>query len=191
MTDPSHDAGSHPGQALEKLEIERKFLLRAVPEIPESLRQLVTRHRIEQGYLGMATATLAEDQQIFTAGRVRRITHPDGRIECIHTVKTGLGLIRVERETPLTANEFECVWPSTEGRRIQKVRWRCPVGESVWEIDIFDGLELVLAEVELPHVEARVEPPEWIRAVMVREVTDDPRFTNYQIACTGGVQGGH
>ncbi|MEO8501635.1 MAG: adenylate cyclase, partial [Vicinamibacteria bacterium] len=45
-----------------------------------------------------------------------------------------------------------------------------------WEIDVFHGENegLVIAEVELPSAEAKVELPNWVG----REVSDDPRYFN-------------
>jgi CYTH domain-containing protein len=125
-------------------EIERVFLLRGMPvPMPEGVPL-----RIEQGYLPPSAGDALE-------GRVRRITHVDGRTEHVHTVKRGSGLVREEHERPMAADEFAREWPRTEGRRIAKVRTKVRVGDRTWEIDRFDGLPVVLAECELPSVEDR------------------------------------
>jgi CYTH domain-containing protein len=58
-----------------------------------------------------------------------------------------------------------------------------PEGGVAWEIDEFlDRDGLWLAEVELETVDQVVQPPEWLREVIEREVTDDPTYTNYALA---------
>ena len=47
--------------------------------------------------------------------------------------------------------------------------------------------DLVLAEVELSSASERPALPDWLAPHVVREVTDDPRFTNLALAESGGV----
>ncbi len=159
------------------LEIERTFLLRAMPEIPSE----AVRWRIEQGY--MAGDGMEE-------GRLRRVDAADGSSTFTHTIKRGTGLVREEHERRIDAAEFSRLWPLTEGRRLRKIRHRVERGPVTWEIDEFIGLPpiegraLVMAEVEIPagmQPEA-VDIPPWIRAVLVREVTEEPRFRNFSLA---------
>jgi CYTH domain-containing protein len=163
------------------MEIERVFLLDRLPDLPPTAEPL----RIEQGYLpdpepGDAVGAVLE-------GRLRRVTRADGRIECVHTVKRGLGRVREETERSIDAADFERDWPLTEGRRLSKTRYRVPDGDFVWEIDDFDQLDLVIAEVELDHADRHVEPPGWLAPRVRREVTEDPRFRNFNLArCVAG-----
>jgi CYTH domain-containing protein len=39
-----------------------------------------------------------------------------------------------------------------------------------------------LAEIELERVDHDVPVPDWLRPAIVREVTDEPRFTNHALA---------
>jgi CYTH domain-containing protein len=88
----------------------------------------------------------------------------------------------VEVELPLDPARFDELWPLTEGRRIEKVRHRVPVGDDIVELDRYRGAHdgLVVAEVEFADVKgaAAFEPPPWFGA----EVTDDPRFKNKELA---------
>jgi len=153
-------------------EIERVWLLSACPQIPHGAE----RWQIEQGYLDAASGS---------EGRVRAITHPDGRREFVHTVKSGEGLVREESERAITPEEFDRLWPATVGRRIRKVRHRVREGAFVWEVDEFLDWPLAMAEVELPDAATEVTPPAWLRAVMGREVTNDPRYRNSALAFKG------
>lgn len=102
------------------------------------------------------------------------------------TIKHGQGLRRTEVELPLSAEDFEALWPLTEGRRIEKVRYRLPTGgvETI-ELDVYHGAlaGLFTAEVEFESEEAsRVyESP----AYFGREVTDEPAYRNASLARHG------
>ena len=149
-------------------EIERKYLLRSVPR-------------------GVASHPCIEIDQGYIPGkrvreRVRRIR--DGSsVRYVRTVKLGSGLQRFEFEDDTTEAFFSAVWPLTEGRRVRKRRYRVPSDGAVWEVDEFlDRDDLVLAEIELTSVGQVVEMPPEIAAVLVRDVTDDPSFTNFELA---------
>ncbi len=145
------------------LEIERRFL---VTEAPADLAPTATL-AIEQGYVSIDPVV-----------RLRRV----GDDTFFLTMKRGLGAVREERETPLTAAQFATFWPLTAGRRLQKIRRRIPWGEFVIEFDTFAAPHegLLIAEVEFPDAETmgRFTPPAWFG----REVTDDPAYTNARLA---------
>jgi len=148
-------------------EVERKFLLTGLPPLDRAGDPV----EIEQGYL-------PGDRLI---ERLRRIESPDA-VELVRTVKEGTGLTRLEVEEPVTPRVFDQFWPLTEGRRLRKRRYRVPEGDLVWEIDQFLDRDLVLAEVELPGQGREVAIPGWLRPLVVREVTEDPAYSNAQLA---------
>lgn len=151
------------------MEIERKFL---VPAPPDDL----DRHPhgpVVQGYLAI--------QADGTEVRIRR--REDGPVL---TVKSGGSLARVEEEVALDDGAFDRLWPLTEGRRVEKVRYLVPAEKGlIIELDVYDGdLDgLMVAEVEFDS-EADAEaftPPAWFG----REVTSDARFKNQRLAVDG------
>jgi CHAD domain-containing protein/CYTH domain-containing protein len=160
------------------LEIERKYLLRALP------RQLrgAAADEIDQGWL--PGERLRE--------RVRRVREPgpaggvsDGdaaRERYFRTVKLGSGVSRVEVEEACTRELFDALWPLTRERRVRKRRYRVREGALVWEVDEFTDRPLVLAEVELPAADAAAEPPAWLAPYVVREVTDEGTYVNANLA---------
>ena len=162
-------------------EIERKYHLQRVPAILFGRRG----QHLRQGYLSADS----NDARDAVFGRVRATGQPDGSESYTHTVKSGTGLVREERERSLTREEFEELWPQTTGRRIEKHRHRIAAAcvGLVWQVDIFVDRPLVLAEIELTHAEQPVSWPRWLRQVGAREVTDDERFTNAAIAVMRGV----
>jgi len=173
-----------PNVPEEPVEIERKFLLRERPQIPNGAEIL----EIEQGYLPPPSDAdaggAAEEEHV--EGRLRRAVHADGTEQLIHTIKRGHGTKRTEIERLLTPADFQRYWPATAGRRLSKRRYRVtdPDGrmDLVWEIDEFTDRDLWLAEVELPSEETQIVFPAWLRGSVVREVTDEARFTNYALA---------
>jgi CYTH domain-containing protein len=159
------------------LEIERVWVLRGAPAIPMGAEVW----RIEQGYLPEHGA----DDPGFAEGRLRRITHPDGRVDRLHTVKRGAGLVRTETERVIGESEFDAQWPRTEGRRVRKLRHRVRAGARVWEIDEFLDWPLWMAEVELPDADAEAPVPTWLQPALGPEVTQDPRWRNFALAMHG------
>lgn len=160
-------------------EIERVYLLDRLPELPPE----AAAWRIEQGYLPDPPAEAAEGE--YFEGRVRRKVSPAGEESFVHTIKRGRGLVREETERDLPADEFASSWARTEGRRICKTRYKVPVGELTWEIDAFDDLPLVMAEVELEAEDQAVSLPDWLAPRVLRELTEDARYRNYALATEG------
>lgn len=150
-------------------EIERKYLLRALPAGIDSRLSA----EIDQGYL--PGDRIRE--------RIRRIRDASGGSpRYVRTIKAGAGIERLEFEEDTTEAFFNTVWPLTEGRRVRKRRYRARLAGADWEIDEFLDRTLALAEIELTRADQPVEIPAAIAAVLVREVTDEPSFTNYQLA---------
>ena len=148
-------------------EIERKYLLSA---LPPRVRE-VTPAEIDQGWL--PGVQLRE--------RLRRMRGAGGE-RFYRTVKVGRGVSRIELDEETTSELWHALWPHTVARRIAKRRYPVPDGALTWEIDEFVDRNLVLAEIELPHPDATPPLPDWLAPYVVREVTDEPGFTNFELA---------
>ncbi|MGI9013076.1 MAG: hypothetical protein ACR2GY_02380 [Phycisphaerales bacterium] len=154
-------------------EIERVWLLRSLPVLPARAVPL----RIEQGYFPR------RDRPRDMRGRLRRTIRPDGGVVYHHTIKRGKGLVRREYERAISREIFEEFWSRTRKLRVSKIRHEVREGALVWQVDVFDEPRgLVLAEVELPTPETHVTPPTWLADYVVREVTEDSRYTSRAIA---------
>ena len=146
-------------------EIERKFLVdESHPELARILACEPT--RIRQGYLK------SDDRGVV---RVR--------------VKGARGFVTIKGPTRgITRDEFEYEIPLADAEAmldgmcqaiISKSRFTALLPEGLLvEIDVFDHLALVLAEVELPDENAVFTQPEWFTA----EVSHDPAYFNNAIA---------
>jgi adenylate cyclase len=146
-------------------EIERKFLVR---KLPADLTKYPSAE-IEQGYL----VSMDDGLQV-------RLRKTGERFWL--TYKRGSGNVREEREVELTAEQFEMLWPATEGKRLVKTRYEIPFGQLTVEIDLYHDRHegLVVAEVEFDEEQAakNFQPPDWLGD----DVTGDPRYSNQLLA---------
>ena len=151
-------------------EIERKFLanLSLLEGSPDDYEYTA----IRQGYL-----VIGDD------GSEARLRDKAGKYTL--TVKTKGDLVRGEWETEVDESQFEILWPATEGKRVEKTRFKIPYGEHVIELDIYEGQldGLVTAEIEFESMQAAQQfvPPEWLS----KDVTQESSFKNQNLACEG------
>lgn len=145
------------------MEIERKYLVKNLPEKLENYEQ----KRISQGYICTNPVV-----------RIRRSNQ-----DYFLTYK-GKGLMaREEYEMPLTAEAFEHMLPKIDGILIDKIRYMIPLDEKhVAELDIFQGklAPLRLVEVEFESIEDAnaFVPPAWFGD----DVTDSGEYHNSNLS---------
>lgn len=150
------------------LEIERKFLVKNLPEGLELSPHTV----IIQGYV-----VITED------GTEVRVRDKGGLY--FQTVKSGGGKTRSEVEMSISRQQFEALWPLTKGKRVEKTRYEISYENRVIELDVYHGdlNGLVTAEVEFDSEEVsnQFTPPGWLG----QEVTEDRRYKNQNLALNG------
>ena len=144
------------------MEIERKFLLKS---LPEDLSCYPSTH-IWQGYLAKhPTLRIRREDESYTL-----------------TYKSGGPLVREEYNLPLKEESFRHLSEKIDGIPVMKRRYRIPLPPYTIELDIFEGAHqgIVLAEVEFPDVAAAeaFSPPSWFG----EEVTYDHRYANSYLA---------
>ena len=150
------------------LEIERKFIVR---QMPEGLLEPRSYKHIRQGYISTgpeAEVRLRDKSGVYTL-----------------TVKKGKGKVRSETEIDLSQEQFDSLWPLTSGQRVEKRRYKINYFDVDLEIDVFEGNNepLMLLEVEFDTVEecdAFVIPD-----FVAEEVTEDSRYNNANLATNG------
>jgi CYTH domain-containing protein/8-oxo-dGTP pyrophosphatase MutT (NUDIX family) len=147
------------------IEIERKFLVKSLPVEMELGKTIL------QGYL-------AHDDHMEV--RIRKYGNKH-----FLTVKEGSGLTRRETEIEISPQQFLALWPSTEGRRLEKIRSLINHGDFQVEVDRYLGdLEpLFIAEVEFSSVEESeiFEKPDYLG----QEVTGEESYKNLSLAIHG------
>mgnify|MGYP001821485388 CR=1 FL=1 len=148
-------------------EIERKFLVSTPPENLENFNS----NEIVQGYI-----FISDDLEI----RLRR----KGNLY-FQTIKSSGDLERSEYEIELTKDQFETLWPFTEGKRILKTRYEIDYQNHLIELDIYsESLQgLKTAEVEFKSAEEsnKFKPPSWFG----EDVTRDKKYKNKNLALFG------
>ena len=148
-------------------EIERKFLVssadwRDTADAGTDLRQ--------------AYVVTMEDR----SARVRILAGERAKL----TIKIGKSaLVRDEFEYALPLADALDLLSQAVGLVIEKTRYRVPVGDFLWEVDVYRGelSGLVVAEVEMASVDDDPALPAWIG----REVTGDRRYSNQFLALDG------
>jgi adenylate cyclase len=147
------------------IEIERKFLVKSLPAGMEVGTPIL------QGYL-------AHDEHMEVRIRQYGNNH-------FLTVKEGSGLTRRETEIEISPHQFLALWPSTGGRRLEKVRSLVNYGDFQVEIDRYLGdlAPLLIAEVEFSSIEESetFEKP----AYLGQEVTGVESYKNLSLAIHG------
>src|SRR5262249_50694320 len=113
--------------------------------------------------------------------RLRRSSRGDD-VKWFRTVKLGAGVVRTEIEEECSREVFEAIWPLTEGKRVHKQRHHGRSHDREWLIDHFLDRDLTLAEVDLTHAAEEPEIPSWLSERVVREVTNEPDYVNYNLA---------
>lgn len=149
-------------------EIERKFLVQSLPDNLDQYHH----EEINQGYV-----VVSEN------GTEIRLRKEGNRY--FQTIKSGGGKVRAETEIEISEGQFNSLWQTTEGKRLEKVRYKIPHGEQIIELDIYRGSldGLVSAEVEFdsPEESNQFVPPEWFG----KDVTNDRRYKNQSLVLRG------
>lgn len=130
---------------MKSYEIERKYLVKQVPEHLDSYPF----HEIEQGYLCTEPVV-----------RIRRQDE-----EYYLTYKSKGLMVREEYNLPLTKDAYFHLREKIDGHLISKRRYLIPLDPYTIELDVFRSPkeDLILAEVEFPSEEEALSftPPEW------------------------------
>lgn len=158
------------------LEIERKFLLKSIPD-----EEPIEKIKIDQWYLKKGN----------NWRRVRKCSSDKKGTYYVHTIKKAISkTVNLEDEKLITKEEYkeflyECKLDKYESRNITKERWIFPhtKDDLIWEVDIFNGgHHLIIAEIEIPKKSYKVKIPNFIRDKMLMEVTGNKKFSNKNLS---------
>lgn len=168
-------AFSGPAEPEPPLEIERKFLI-AYPDTAELERNsLRPKTEMEQTYLtGTAGDASRRVRKSVTNGVTRYRQCEKRRIN---------DTTRIELQEDLDEHSYRVLLGFADPRRqtIRKTRYYLAAGELTAEVDIFPfWTDRAICEVELPTEDTPVTLPDCL--TVLREVTDDPRYTNAALA---------
>ena len=159
-------------------EIERKYLIRRPSEAVLRALPGVQATEITQTYLTMGDDGFGR--------RVRRRGSEAAGWEHTYTRKKKVAFgKRIELEDVISEAQYRALLAEADPalQTVRKVRWSAPLGERVLEVDVYAFSEtLATAEVELGDIDEPVTLPETLE--VIRDVTDDPRFTNLALSRT-------
>jgi CYTH domain-containing protein len=156
-------------------EIERRFLIH--PDYVPPYVDAAKVEKVTQGYMSV------DPEKIIRIRYVECLKTFD--VEAYLTIKgkthpgiCGAGFTKMEIETeinPIAASSMLSHFCGDQDI-IEKIRYTIPVGDLLWEVDVFrtNNQGLIIAEVELDSEEQRVEIPYWVG----KEITHDHRYSN-------------
>lgn len=160
-----------------QLEVERRWVLDGDPSLVHPVLGGCQVVQITQTYLAKPAG--GEPR-----ARVRRIVALDGTVRHVWTAKRRLSsLVRVEREVEIDEGTYDELRRRADPRRsvVEKVRWTFTYAGQRFELDhLVSPVALWLLEVELDELHQPVVLPPFVGHV--REVTDEPGFTNAALA---------
>lgn len=155
-------------------EIERKFLIR-YPDV-HLLEQMPEAARVEilQTYL---RAPAGEERRVRQRGQ-------NGSYLCTLTTKRPVGPgERIETEKRLSQEEYlQCLMEADPSRiTIHKERWCIARDGQYMEVDLYPWwLNQAILEIEMTDLKQPVVIPDFVE--VIREVTDDPEYSNASLA---------
>jgi CYTH domain-containing protein len=161
------------------LEIERKYLLKDIPN-----RAPDQRLEIKQYY--------CEDKKHKRNFRLRETVYwtNDGmtrNVEYFETTKKFISPgIYEEHEISLNKGAFDDMMKYAKSS-ISKTRYIYKINKKLkWEVDVFNNMRLVVAEIEIPDMAYKFSIPKYIKDVLLMEVTEFTCFTNKNLAKSYG-----
>ncbi|MET8354792.1 hypothetical protein [Micromonospora sp. NPDC005206] len=104
---------------------------------------------------------------------------------CVLGVKRGTGLARTEVECLIGVQEFDELWPATEGARLLKTRYSVPLSGVTAKVDVhrgaLAGLRTVEVEFDTETLAQTFTVPDWFGD----EITGSPSYKNQNLAVRG------
>ncbi len=166
-----------------KLEIERKFLVKfpkSWSALSEMFDDLVDVKRISQTYL--------KPEPGEQAARVRKTikgltgdTETEYHYNQKKPVDTG---VHEETEREIDRSEYQSYLKQSNPQKVpvEKTRFVFKFNDQTFELDVFKGplKGLAILEIELEDKNDTVELPPFLK--VIKEVTEDKRFTNFALA---------
>lgn len=147
------------------MEIERKYRVHDTAMLSGMEGESLT-----QGYLNESGMTT----RVRLAGGKRAWLTLKGRAE---------GISRAEFEYEIPFADGVALLAHCGNRVVAKTRYHVPVGDHVWDVDVYEGplSGLVTAEVELACEDEPFERPSWLG----EDISLDGRYTNEALARAG------
>lgn len=150
-----------------ELEIERKFLLKNIPD-GAPFDSIV----IDQYYL-------PKDEDGYTV-RIRK-SHGSDITYWLTKKKFISPTVNEEIEKQIDGDEF-IYHQSKALTKLSKTRFLYSIDGLTWEVDCFYGMQLIIAEVELESEDYELEIPDVISSRLIKEVSGIKEFYNQSLS---------
>jgi len=157
---------------MNKIEKERKFVLKALPDMGPPLKRIVIRQFYKDGW----------------RYRVEQVEHPEltePMYEKLRKVKLGDGYNQELDIESIGFSEFyetRKSIPHNEVREIRKTRYVWVYRGKKFEVDLFTIIPLIILEVEDVDLFEEIDFPPEIERVLLVEVTGNKNFDNYNLS---------
>lgn len=164
------------------LEIERRFLLAKMPNL--SRQKEVKKYYILQTYI----QTENHNQVYRLRWELEKKAGQESKVLCYRTTKEEVSHgITKECEVVISINEyFEEIRGAKKNNKIignvSKNRTKVKTEQGFWEIDEFEELSLIIAEIELDKLDDLKKLPYFIEKNKIMEITGIREFSNYSLS---------
>ena len=156
------------------IETERKFLLKNLPDVKYDDIIDITQYYIKLND---------------TWERYRKSIHADGTIKYYKTIKTYISIGSSEEdEIELSKINYNklielCKYGRFESRVVNKKRHVYNLKSGLkWEIDKFKGMNVIIAEIEIPKMKSKFKTPDWLEDEIIMEITKYNNFSSKSLA---------
>lgn len=162
------------------IENERKYVLN--PSVEDEFPGISIFHKVEQGYIQNSAKGLQIRFRKVKFYKDGEKTHT-GRVFTLKSKNSDFTSTEIEQE--ISKDDFNAIWPKVT-HQLTKTRYKVPVGDLWWEIDVFhgkDGNYFWMAEIELPGTQEWPESvPDYIEKHLLYKVPlTDGRFSSRKL----------
>jgi CYTH domain-containing protein len=148
-----------------KLEIERKYLLKRLPNLRYFKVLEITQYYLKDG------------------SRIRQSTelNSNGKSKFYLTKKNKIRMgVYEEDEKNISEKQFKMLSKNADSV-MNKTRYVYKMRSLKWEIDVYD-IKMVTAEIELPREDFTFKMPVAIKRELIMDVTEFPQFTSRRLS---------
>jgi len=156
---------------MKKLEIERRFLLKKLPDLTKPHKLFI----IKQYYNKTEGGVIRYRES-------REYANFPNKYEKIIKLKVSKGINNEEDFEIDQLQFFNEIQQIKNLKSIKKHRIVFEENGLKWEVDSFNDLKLIICEVELKSLKQKIQIPEHIQKVLIKEITGEYEFSNYNLA---------
>jgi CYTH domain-containing protein len=153
---------------MKKLEIEDKFLLKKLPKLSGNWGlQYIQQYYLEGGARIREIVDIENNKTSYVLTRKKKL-------------KSG---VYEENEKNISKKVFlEMLFSSKTVTCISKFRRHKKIGKVKWDIDMYDTMQLVTAEVEMPSEGFKYQIPKEVKKEIIMNVTELQKLTNRSLS---------